>query len=175
MITREKVLAKYIKNKDVLDIGSVGQTTAYNLWNFLEKHTGNLTGIDTEYSDDNRIVRGNIENYNFGKQFDVIVAGDVLEHVDNQGLFLDNVKKHPKKDGYFILTTPNAKWFTVTLKPNPTHTLWHDKYTLFNILNRYNFEIVFFKYYAGNKKHNPLKKIIVFRQGIIAVCKHKSI
>jgi len=173
MITREKVLAKYIKNKNVLDVGSVGQTAAYNLWNFLEKHTGSLTGIDTEYSDDNRIVRGNMENYNFDKQFDVVIAGDILEHVDNQGLFLDNVKKHLKKDGRFILTTPNAKWFTVALKPNPTHTLWHDKYTLFNILNRHGFKIVFFSYYPGNKKHNLIKKILVARQGIIMICQKK--
>lgn len=172
---REEIIARYIKNKDVLDVGSVGQTTEYNLWNFLEKYTDVLTGIDTEPSSDKRIIKGNMENYNFGKQFDVIVAGDVLEHVDNQGLFLDNVKKHLKNNGYFILTTPNAKWFTVALKPNPTHTLWHDKHTLFNILDRHGFEIVFFKYYAGNKKHSPLKKIIVFRQGMIAVCKHKPI
>jgi len=168
---REKIIAKYIENKEVLDIGSVGQTSEYNLWDFLEKHTNNLTGIDTQPSSDSRIVAGNMESYNFNRQFDAIIAGDVLEHVDNQGLFLNNVKKHLKKDGHFILTTPNAKWFTVALRPNPTHTLWHDKYTLSRILNRCGFDVIFFKYYPGNKRHNFLKKIVVFRQGMIAVCK----
>ena len=35
-MTREEIIAKYIKGKNILDIGSTGQATAYNLWNFLK-------------------------------------------------------------------------------------------------------------------------------------------
>ena len=89
---REDIIIKYIKGKDVLDIGSVGQTSAYNLWDILEKHARKLTGIDTELCDKKNVVYGSMENYDFNKKFDVIVAGDVIEHVDNQGLFLENIK-----------------------------------------------------------------------------------
>jgi len=174
-MTREQIIIKYIKGKDVLDIGSVGQTDKYNLWVFLKKEAGQLVGLDTEPSDNPDIIQGNMETYNFHKQFDVILAGDVLEHVDNQGLFLDNIRKHLKKDGYFILTTPNAKWFNVLLRPNPTHTLWHDKYTLFHILNKYGFKVIFFRYYYGNKPHyNFFKKLLVLRQGVILVAQAKG-
>jgi len=115
-----------------------------------------------------------METFSFEKQFDVIIAGDILEHVDNQGLFLDNVHKHLKSDGVFILTTPNAKWLTVMLKTSPYHTLWHDYDTLSLILSRHGFEIEWFRYYCGNKPHyNPIKKLLCLRQGMMAICKIK--
>lgn len=173
-ITREQIIIKYIKDKDVLDIGSVGQTKSYNLWGLLKKHAGQLTGIDTEPSKEANVVCANMENYDFGKQFEIIIAGDVLEHVDNQGLFLTNIKKHLKRDGFLILTTPNAKWPTVFLRPNPTHTLWHDRYTLFHILERNGFKTFFFKYYPGNKKYNFFKKILILKQAMLIVCQIKD-
>ncbi|MBU1177122.1 MAG: class I SAM-dependent methyltransferase [Patescibacteria group bacterium] len=173
---REEIIIKYIKGKDVLDIGSVGQTSAYNLWNILEKHAGKLTGIDTERSNQKNVVLGNMENYDFNRKFDVIIAGDVIEHVDNQGLFLKNIKKHLKRDGYFILTTPNAKWFSIILKPNKTHTCWHDKYTISYLLKKNDFKITFFKYYYGNKEYyNFIKIILTLRQAMLVVCQKKSL
>ena len=173
---REEIIIKYIQGKDILDIGSVGQTSAYNLWNILEKHAGKLTGIDTERSNQENVVYGSMENYDFNKKFDVIVAGDVIEHINNQGLFLENIKKHLKNDGYFILTTPNAKWFNVILKPNKTHTCWHDKYTLSYLLKKYGFVTISFRYYYGNKKYyNFIKKILASRQAMIFICQYDKI
>ena len=168
---REKIILKYIKNKDVLDIGSVGQTQEYNLWEVMKKEAKYLVGIDIEPSNDKDIVLGNMENYDFCCDFDVIIAGDVLEHTDNQGLFLNNINKHLKENGVLILTTPNAKWLTVLFKPSPTHTLWHDKYTLFYILQKHGFKITHFQYYFGNKKHyNLFKRFLVWRQQMLVIC-----
>jgi len=115
-----------------------------------------------------------METYSFNREFDVIVAGDVIEHVENQGLFLSNIKKHLKKDGKLIITTPNAKWTTVFLKPNPTHTLWHDIYTLRRILSLTGFSIDYYRYYFGNKKqYNFLQKILTLRQSIIVIASIK--
>lgn len=172
---REKIIIKYIQGKDILDIGSVGQTNEYDLWDVLKEHSVNLTGIDTNPSNDQSVICGNMETYDFKKQFDIIIAGDVIEHVNNQGLFLKNINKHLKKDGYFILTTPNAKWLTVCCRPNSTHTCWHDKYTLLHLLDRYGFKVIFFQYYYGNKKHYGfIKKILALRQSMLIVCQIKE-
>lgn len=171
---REKIILSYSKNKDVLDIGSVGQTKEYSLWDLIKTQgeVKSLVGVDTEPSPDKDIIQGNMETYAFNRKFDVIIAGDILEHVDNQGLFLGNIYKHLRDDGFFIITTPNAKWLTVILKPNPTHTLWHDKYTLSTILHRHGFYIEQFQYYYGNKVHyNFVKKLLAFRQGMLTICK----
>tara|TARA_Y100000310_G_scaffold82715_1_gene79302 strand:- start:7903 stop:8424 length:522 start_codon:yes stop_codon:yes gene_type:complete len=168
---REKIIQKYVENKEVLDIGSVGQSQKYGLWNLLKKHTKSLVGIDTEKPKDKQIVQGNMETYSFKKTFDVIVAGDVLEHVVNQGLFLKNIRKHLKKNGKLIITTPNAKWFTIILRPNPTHTTWHDKHTLTRVLQINGFKVEKFSYYYGNKQHYSfLKRLLTKRQAMLVVC-----
>ena len=173
---RENIILQYVKDKNVLDVGSVGQAQKYMLYNLMKNLAKSLTGIDIEStSNKDDILNGNMESYSFRKQFDVIIAGDVLEHVDNQGLFLDNIRKHLKKDGVLLITTPNAKWFTVILKPNKTHTLWHDKHTLFNILHKHGFTVEHFIYYYGNKPYYGFfKRILAFRQSLLVVAK-KSI
>ena len=168
---REDIIKHYSKGKDVLDIGAVGQTEQYNLWNDIKSVAGQLTGIDIVSSTDQNIVEGNMEHYSFGKQFDVIVLGDIIEHVNNQGLLLENIRKHLKPGGVFILTTPNAKWPTVFMPTNTTHTLWHDRSTLEALLKRHGFEIKQFRYYYGNKKkYNFIKRLLTMRQSILVVC-----
>lgn len=185
---REEIILKRIENKDVLDIGSIGQTSEYSLWNlYKDVKLKSITGIDLfgakqlakkefsiknlELENEAQIVSGNMENYKFPQKFDIIIAGDVLEHVSNQGLFLDNVREHLKEDGELILTTPNAKWWTVFLKPNSTHTLWHDRFTLERILTLHRFKIKYLKYYYGNKKRYSLvKRVLLNRQAIILIC-----
>jgi len=187
---REELIKKLIAGKDVLDIGSLGQTGTYSLWNdvFRNSTCKSLTGIDlddahetatsnfdvtpSDLTSDSRIVFGNMETYQFHKQFDVIVAGDLIEHVNNQGLFLQNVHRHLKENGVFVLTTPNSKWLTGFLKPNVTHNLWHDEYTLRRVLTVNGFRIDKLIFYYGNKKHyNWWQRILTLRQGMIAVCK----
>ncbi len=169
---RENIIKKLVAGKDVLDVGGVGQTSAYCLWNEIKSSARNLTGIDISSSNNPDIALGNMENYDFKRKFEVIILGDVLEHVDNQGLLLDNVRKHLKSDGLLIITTPNAKWPTVFKTTNPTHTLWHDHSTLSVILARHGFTIINFKYYYGNKlDYNIFLRPLILRQGMLVVCK----
>ncbi len=183
---REKIILDLIKNKKVLDIGSLGQTDAYSLWNLYKTvDVKSLTGIDlpdvqedinkvfnTKYNhDDTRIISGNMETHQFNEKFDIAIAGDVIEHVFNQGLFLANIFKHLEDDGKLVITTPNAKWPTVIIKPNATHTLWHDKYTLEYILSQHGFKIDKFSYYYGNKQHyNIFQKMLIIRQSMFLIC-----
>ena len=186
-MVREGIILNLIKGKDVLDIGSVGQTDKYSLWNLYQPiQVNSLTGIDIPEAEnekvktfgispddrDKHIVFGNMETYSFGRQFDVIIAGDVIEHVENQGLFLRNIHRHLRDNGTLVITTPNAQWLTVIGKPNPTHTLWHDRYTLERILNLSGLKIEDFRYYYGNKKHyNFVCKILTLRQSMLLICK----
>lgn len=169
---REEIILQAVQGRDVLDIGSVGQTEAYHLWSQMKTAARSLTGIDTETPTDPAIVQGNMETHDFGRQFDVVIAGDVIEHVDNQGLFLDNIRRHLRPDGRLILTTPNAKWLTVLPRPNPTHTLWHDRWTLAHLLSRHGFAIEHFRYYPGNKPSYPIFLLpLVWRQGMLVIAK----
>jgi 2-polyprenyl-3-methyl-5-hydroxy-6-metoxy-1,4-benzoquinol methylase len=185
---REKIILDIISGKHVLDIGSIGQTSRYSLWELYKTvSVKSLTGIDlpeakqiavdrfqideNNLPDDVRIVYGNMETYRFERRFDVIVAGDVIEHVHNQGLFLNNIRTHLADDGIFILTTPNTKWPTAYIRGNPTHVLWHDRSTLTEILRVCGFTVDLFRSYCGNKKYyHPLFIPFIAGQQLLMVC-----
>lgn len=176
LLNRIDTILFHCKDVDVLDIGSTGQTQAYDQWPVVKQVAKSVTGIDIVARDDPAVELGNMETHQFDKSFDVVLAGDVLEHVMNQGLFLENIKKHLKPQGVLILTTPNAKWPTVFLKPNPTHTLWHDRYTLSYLLQQAGYLISFSAYYLGNKHSYPkLLWPLVWRQGLIVVAQKSHI
>jgi SAM-dependent methyltransferase len=48
----------------------------------------------------------NAETFNLDRQFDTIVAGDIIEHLSNPGSFLTQAKKHLAPGGKLIITTP---------------------------------------------------------------------
>ena len=50
----------------------------------------------------------NISPEEFGGQFDVVVAMEVLEHLENPLQFLRNLRALCKDGGYILLTTPNT-------------------------------------------------------------------
>lgn len=50
---------------------------------------------------------GDAENFDLGEAFDVIVAGELIEHLSNPGLFLDRARSHLRPGGILALTTPN--------------------------------------------------------------------
>lgn len=185
---REKIIVDLVKGKRVLDVGSVGQSDEYCMWDLIVENSSYVKGVDLpesvqvlkekfevastgySHSKDERIVYGNMELLDLKEVFDVVVAGDVIEHVSNQGLFLDNIKRHLVEKGKLVITTPNAKWLTVMLKPNVTHTLWHDIHTLRTLLGRHGFVIDFWRYYYGNKpNYTFFKKIAAWRQQILVI------
>lgn len=185
---REDIILPLVRGKRVLDIGSIGQSDVYCLWHLLAAESGSLTGVDLPgaentaqqllgidrtslgHAEDNRVVRGNMETLNLGRTFDVVVAGDVIEHVSNQGLFLDNIRRHLASEGRLVITSPNAKWPTVMLRPNLTHVLWHDRFTLEQLLTRHGFRIEQLIFYQGNKPRYPLWAYpLLLRQQILVV------
>ena len=186
---REQIIKDLIRDKKVLDVGSMGQTAEYSLWKYYaECAPASLTGIDIELVSnesatifgndkvihDVRILAGNMENYEFHETFDCIILGDIIEHVGNQAMLLENCRRHLNQGGKVLITTPNAKWLTVMLRPNRTHVMWHDRYTLARILDITGFRIEFLRYYYGNKKHYPFYlRPLVWRQGIICIATPK--
>jgi 2-polyprenyl-3-methyl-5-hydroxy-6-metoxy-1,4-benzoquinol methylase len=187
---REALIADLVRGRRVLDVGSLGQSADYCLWKMIDREAASLMGIDLpdaqqtarallqipeaglQHHQDPRIVLGNMETVDLGMRFEVVTAGDVIEHVSNPGGFLDNIYRHLEHDGRLIITTPNAKWPTVFLKPNLTHVLWHDRYTLNQLLIRHGFELELLRYYLGNKpRYAWWQKPLLIRQQLFAVAR----
>jgi 2-polyprenyl-3-methyl-5-hydroxy-6-metoxy-1,4-benzoquinol methylase len=99
------------------------------------------------------IIHGDAQNFDLGDTFDVVIAGELIEHLSNVGGFLDCVHEHLEGDGEFILTTPNP-WAFHRFKQagfgevfaNKEHTCWFDERTLQQVLTRHQFEVTSIEY-----------------------------
>jgi 2-polyprenyl-3-methyl-5-hydroxy-6-metoxy-1,4-benzoquinol methylase len=160
-LERNLILLKYIKNKEVLDLGCVDvgkrklkQKSDIWIHDFIRKNAKYCLGVDANKKGVSylqkkgyNIIHGNVEKLSLNKKFDVVFAGELIEHLNSPGLFLNSVKRHLKKDGYFILTTPNPFYFMYTvrivfgadLKINPDHTCWFDPQTIKKLLKNHGF------------------------------------
>ncbi|MBR9693404.1 class I SAM-dependent methyltransferase [Candidatus Woesearchaeota archaeon] len=188
-----------MKDKNVLDVGSVSHDAKQETssgWLFIKllEHAKHVLGVDYETKQVNilrkkgyNIIAGDATKIKLGKSFDVVVAGDIIEHINDQGAFLKNMHAHLKRRGKIIICTPNADGFGASLRrilfggarTNPDHVLWHDKITLRVILERYGFTVenVFYSQYIEGFSALPNKIFGFFRASwapcLIVVAKKK--
>ena len=156
-----KFITKYCVGKDVLDIGCVhhdpeNYKSKYWLHKAIREVARDVTGIDL-YKDGVEYLRQrgfNIEVsdaqcFDLNKKFDVIVAADLIEHLEDFGGFLESCKKHMRKDSRLILSTPNPWYWRNFVKAglskevsnNPEHTCWLCVRTLRQLLERHELVI----------------------------------
>ncbi len=60
---------------------------------------------------DDHLIVGDVERLDdlpLFQKFDVIIAGELIEHLNNPGLMLDGVRRFMRDDSRFVITTPNA-------------------------------------------------------------------
>jgi len=91
----------------VLNIGCY-DSKSYDL--MLNSGYKDLYGLDLVEGDSSRRIRkGDALKMNFKNEFDVIIAGELVEHLHPKeaSLFLKNCFNALKKGGEIILTTPN--------------------------------------------------------------------
>ena len=152
--------------KKVLDLGCIGwelETKEYGGLAFIhqkiKKVAKKLVGIDInkkaieKYKKRGFDLRShNLEEpFNLKEKFDIIVAMEIIEHLNNPGIFLESIKRHLDKKGVLILSAPNAQgvsfFFQRLLKDKISgvatddHTHWHSKETLGVLLKRKGFKI----------------------------------
>jgi len=106
------------RNGNVLEVGAAaGDTMIYAKEN---GYANKIFGIElTEVPDSNqnnsnfeKFIIGNIENLNIPFQnnfFDVIIMGDVLEHLVDPYTVVNNMKKYLKPNGVVIASIPNVR------------------------------------------------------------------
>lgn len=168
------------KEKVVLDVGCVGQDKSHTsdawLHGRIKKVAKDLTGADIMK---NEIEELNKQGYSIylpedllkaNKKFDLIVMGDVIEHVNDPGQFLSFYAQFLTEKGEMVICTPNSfgvRYFIQVLfygKPgtNDEHSLSFDPYVMLELFKRV--QIVPVKFYWLNEYHkgnNWKQKIIL--------------
>lgn len=99
--------------------------------------------------------------------FDVIVAGEMIEHLNNPGLFLNGIKRFMNAETDLVLTTINAycgmrfwqyglKGKRGTQEPvHPDHVAYYSYSTLKLLIERHEMRVEKFLFYDIGKEHRP--------------------
>jgi 2-polyprenyl-3-methyl-5-hydroxy-6-metoxy-1,4-benzoquinol methylase len=150
----------------VLDLGCVdarparrsGQTSAHApdlLFRRLVAANPETVGVDHDAEGVAALQRAgyhavcaDVHTLDLGRQFDTIIAGELIEHLENPGQFLAAARRHLKPGGKLILTTPNPFYALQTWhiwrrgrpRCNEGHVVWFDPVTLTALLCRSGFE-----------------------------------
>jgi len=133
IIILQKLIEEYQPNslKSLLEAGC-GSASRLNLENF-----GKIIGIDISNDQLNENVAidekilGDIQTYCFDREsFDVIICWDVLEHIENPKMALNNFDKSIKNNGLIVLAAPeplSIKGLVTKLTPFSLHKLFYKK------------------------------------------------
>jgi SAM-dependent methyltransferase len=149
-------ILKFIRGRKVLDLGCVGHSlgkmdSPYWLHGFIAQHAGSVLGVDILKRDVEilnqqgyRVLCADVLTMDLRETFEVIVAGDLIEHLSNPGGFLDQANRHLTSDGTLLITTPNPvtlmRFFQLLsrgrMDVNPEHTCWFTPQVLGELARR---------------------------------------
>jgi SAM-dependent methyltransferase len=166
---RIKVIERYVVEGDVLDLGCVDarpgreaasvriHRKADALFRRILELNPRAVGVDIDPAGVRvltqmgfNVVCADVEKMELGRQFDAIIAGEIIEHLESPGLFLRNMHRHLKPGGHILISTPNpfhnAQTWKIWRHGRPTvhegHMGWQDPLTLKQLLERTGYELV---------------------------------
>jgi SAM-dependent methyltransferase len=137
-----------------------------------------------------------LEEVELDETFDVIIAGEMIEHLNNPGLFLEGIKRFMNDNTLLVITTINAYcgmrfWIyglrgkKGSVEPvHPDHVAYYSYSTLGLLLKRHDLQTEKFMFYDLGKEHRQHNRWILnfvndvcvsiapqWADGIIAVCR----
>lgn len=112
--SRIELIRKICKDKFVLDIGCTGMDG--RLYKQIVEVSSEAIGIDidsekvSEFKESGyEVYCQDAESFSLDKNFDVIVAGELMDYLGNPAEFLNRARDHLKDDGKLVLTVPNIQ------------------------------------------------------------------
>src|SRR3990170_5130970 len=99
-----------LKIKSLLDLGCITSITELfveELGCFGLGINLNKTVIKARSDRSIRFIVGDAENLKLNKKFDLIICGELLEHMFNIDEFIEKIKVMMNENSYLLLTTPN--------------------------------------------------------------------
>lgn len=184
--SRDEIIVKKCENKGVLHIGCADwpiTNVRIKENNLLHKKIADVTsscvGVDISEEGLAALKKNGFSHVRYGDaerleenfteaMFDVIVAGEVLEHLNNPGLFLKAAFKILRPTGEILITVPNA-FFIVNIvallfhreNTHRDHVFYFSAKTINCLLERYGYEITYLGYTFPMPK-SITKKILKF-------------
>jgi 2-polyprenyl-3-methyl-5-hydroxy-6-metoxy-1,4-benzoquinol methylase len=213
LVNREEFLLDYCRGKDVIHLGCCDAPYCQekyikgDLFHLkLLKTARKVIGIDIdepsikfmEHAGIKNLMVDNVENFNIElkyQDFQIILAGEILEHLHNPGLFFKGISGFGNKETEIIITTintPTLKSFMRALAKKEMvhhdHVCYYSIKTLSQLLKRFDLHIIKYYYYCAppfpnsgimtglsNRISKGFCKIFpMLGDGCIAICKFNN-
>ena len=185
LVQRVDLIMEMCAGKKVLHLGCANYPYTQNsidnkmlLHYDIEKSAGELYGFDFDQpgldilaaNGTGNLYRADLEKLDevaMSETFDVIVAGEMIEHLNNPGLFLTGIQRFMNAETRLVLTTINAycgmRWFWYGLRGrrgkqepvHPDHVAYYSYSTLSLLVKRHGMDIDSFMFYDIGKEHRP--------------------
>jgi SAM-dependent methyltransferase len=132
-------------------------------------------------------------------KFDVIVAGEMIEHLNNPGLFLNGIQRFMSPETRLLITTINAycgmRFLYYGLRGkrgvaepvHPDHVAYYSYSTLKLLIERHSLQLDEFLFYDIGSEHRPFNRWFLnaandicvrvapqWADGMIAVCRLRN-
>jgi SAM-dependent methyltransferase len=168
-VAKEEFILKTSAGMSVLHLGCVGFTdldphdrvkSAKRSLHWKLSQQSKAVGVDRsvavieelrELGVFHNIVAGDVERLEdvpIEQKFDVIIAGDIIEHLSNPGRMLDGIKRFCKKGTRVIITTPNAfggpnfmRYAAGRFREGAEHVMSFNQQNLATLLARHGYTI----------------------------------
>lgn len=168
--SRDKELINLVKGASVLHLGCVGFADSdvgervNNAKKSLHYTLSNITDvIGVDYCRDaidffrkkkifTNVMYGNVEQLDDLKlenKFDVIVIGDIIEHLSNPGLMLEGIKRFCHSNTKVVITTPHSfgllnyvRFIFNKFKDGNEHMMTFNIDNIKNILSMHEYDII---------------------------------
>lgn len=213
LVQRVEFIKKMCEGKKVLHLGCTDYPfTEQNIKNKmllhfeLQKHASELYGFDFDQKGIDILSNAGVKNLfradlekleevELDETFDVIIAGEMIEHLSNPGLFLRGIKRFMNEKTNLVITTINAysgmRFLIYGLRGrggerepvHPDHVAYYSYKTLSLVVDRENLVIKDFVFYDLGLEHRPhnhwvynflndvsVKISPALSDGVIAVC-----
>jgi 2-polyprenyl-3-methyl-5-hydroxy-6-metoxy-1,4-benzoquinol methylase len=173
-------LCDQVRGKNLLDVGcadhDVDNPGMKDRWMHahLVKAARSTLGLDILEQDCQKLrergynaVAGDACAIDLGQKFEVVVAGEIIEHVENPGALIRNLARHVAPGGKLILTTPHIHYSlhfveSILCDPydrwHPQHVVAFEPFTLNNLMQRCGLTIEQCLYFTRSRKALALVK-----------------
>lgn len=148
----------HVIGKEVLDLGVVDHSLDFCLnhreqWlhGIISDSAALTVGVDVLEAEVNElrkmgynVIGADALTLRLNQKFDVVICGDLIEHVTNPEALLDTIAYHLRDDGIAVVTTPNPlainRFFNILADGwtdiNTEHVSWFCPQTMFQLVER---------------------------------------
>jgi 2-polyprenyl-3-methyl-5-hydroxy-6-metoxy-1,4-benzoquinol methylase len=159
---RISVILRYARNRSVLNVGCCGPDILSHTGPTLHRQIAGVSrtccGIDVNeegirlmQDQGEDVLLADAESFDLeDKGFELVCAGDLIEHLENPGGFLARAHAHLADDGVLLLSTPNPFHLPQLVQliarntlhiNNSEHICWYDPVLLSFLLERTHFRV----------------------------------